>query len=94
MSKDKNNPPTKWGIKGVKKLSNADIYYMFKKEKGKDQLTVWHWCPKVVYGPRYMGQSAGGHTIESKDPLTMSPSLLFDECGLHGFIKGGKWIPA
>jgi hypothetical protein len=32
-------------------------------------------------------------TVESWEPLTLSPSLLCS-CGDHGFIREGKWIPA
>jgi hypothetical protein len=32
-------------------------------------------------------------TVESWDPLTLSPSLLC-HCGDHGFIKQGRWVPA
>lgn len=32
-------------------------------------------------------------TVESWDPLTLSPSILC-ACGDHGFIRGGQWIPA
>jgi len=32
-------------------------------------------------------------TVESWEPLTVSPSLLCS-CGHHGFIRGGKWITA
>ena len=31
-------------------------------------------------------------TVESWDPLTLSPSLLCN-CGDHGFIRGGVWVP-
>ena len=30
----------------------------------------------------------------SVDPLTVSPSLLCLDCGAHGWIKEGKWVPA
>lgn len=33
-------------------------------------------------------------TIESEDPLTLSPSILCRTCGHHGFIRGGRWVPA
>ena len=33
-------------------------------------------------------------TVESLDPLTISPSLLCRLCGDHGFIRGGRWVPA
>lgn len=32
-------------------------------------------------------------TVESWDPLTLSPSILCD-CGWHGFIQEGRWVPA
>lgn len=32
--------------------------------------------------------------VQSWDPLTLSPSLLCLECGDHGFIQNGKWVPA
>ena len=33
-------------------------------------------------------------TVESRDPLTLSPSILCTTCGHHGFIRDGKWVPA
>jgi hypothetical protein len=33
-------------------------------------------------------------SVESWEPLTISPSLLCLRCGDHGFIRGGKWEPA
>lgn len=32
-------------------------------------------------------------TVESWDPLTISPSVLCS-CGDHGFIRQGAWVPA
>ena len=32
-------------------------------------------------------------TVESWDPLTLSPSILC-QCGFHGFIRGGRWVSA
>jgi hypothetical protein len=32
--------------------------------------------------------------VESWDPLTLSPSVLCRGCGDHGFIRGGRWVPA
>lgn len=31
--------------------------------------------------------------VESWDPLTLSPSLLCQLCGDHGFIREGHWVP-
>jgi len=38
--------------------------------------------------------SAGHWTLESVEPLTLSPSLLCTRCGRHGFVRGGKWVEA
>jgi hypothetical protein len=35
-----------------------------------------------------------GWVVESREPLTLSPSLLCRACNTHGFIRGGKWVPA
>lgn len=32
-------------------------------------------------------------TVEQWDPLTISPSVAA-ACGMHGFIKQGRWVPA
>jgi hypothetical protein len=40
--------------------------------------------------------SPGHHTLVSEDPLHIEPSLLCPDpaCGLHGFIRDGKWETA
>lgn len=32
--------------------------------------------------------------LEQVEPLTLSPSLLCTQCGHHGFIRDGRWVPA
>lgn len=32
--------------------------------------------------------------VESMDPLTLSPSVLCTTCKHHGYIRGGRWVPA
>ena len=32
--------------------------------------------------------------VEQWDPLTISPSVLCRDCGLHGWIRDGRWVPA
>lgn len=32
--------------------------------------------------------------VESRNPLTLSPSLLCTICGRHGFIREDRWVPA
>lgn len=36
----------------------------------------------------------GHHTLVSRDPLELTPSLQCPTCGLHGFVRGGRWVPA
>lgn len=37
-------------------------------------------------------------TVESWDPLTLSPSILCSPdkggCGIHGYIRDGRWVAA
>lgn len=35
------------------------------------------------------------HRVESRDPLTLAPSILCAQgCGFHGFVRDGHWVPA
>lgn len=31
-------------------------------------------------------------TIEIKEPLTVTPSIQCNNCGLHGWIRQGEWV--
>lgn len=67
---------------------------------------LWHWCtytwpqrtdpaPLHVSGSRWMLAGTGAHDMPARDPLTLSPSVYWpDCCGLHGFIRNGKWVAA
>lgn len=33
----------------------------------------------------------GGHQVTSRDPLTITPSILCGDCGLHGYVTNGEW---
>ena len=67
---------------------------------------LWHrkpdsnWCAGSWYlhQPMYKGnpvprENASIWTLESKEPLTLSPSFLC-HCGHHGFIRNGTWVKA
>lgn len=43
---------------------------------------------------REFNLSATRWTVEQWEPLTLSPSILCTECGCHGYIREGRWIPA
>ena len=36
----------------------------------------------------------GGHQIISTNPLHIEPSILCDDCGLHGWVRNGLWVTA
>ena len=43
---------------------------------------------RVEFGPDH-------HHLVEAEPLTISQSLLCPQgCGTHGYIRGGKWVPA
>jgi len=43
---------------------------------------------------RQLRPNAPRWTVESWEPLTLSPSILCKLCGNHGYIREGRWIPA
>lgn len=65
-------------------------------------LTIWHNCDlnlKPVpehWTHRYVGWQLAGvglHDLISVDPLHIEASVFWPECcGMHGFIREGKWI--
>jgi len=63
-------------------------------EEKKAGAHVMHVCRDGILceaGIEFHGPHAW--TVESWEPLTISPSLLC-KCGDHGFIREGKWVPA
>ena len=32
-----------------------------------------------------------GHVVVSLEPVTITPSILCEDCGLHGFLTDGVW---
>lgn len=72
------------------------------EDEERSGLTVYHraegggWCGggvtfdtpamRAVEHPRRW-------TVESFEPLTLSPSILCS-CGDHGYIRDGRWVPA
>ena len=44
--------------------------------------------------PRELPLGDGGWQLVNHDPLTITPSILCGECGLHGFITDGQWVSA
>ncbi len=84
------------------------VHYPLADRRGKYMADWWHLlhpCPKVYRGNgeeeavpmvaiRLCANEPGGHEVLALDPLTISPSILEDGCGLHGFVTNGAWVEA
>lgn len=63
---------------------------------------VWHWCQTGTRDtgcrfdvPHWCAVRAARHIIVTRDPLELEPSLWYPRCcGLHGWIREGRWIRA
>lgn len=45
----------------------------------------------LVTAPRL--QLGSGHTIVQDEPLSIVASIACPDCGLHGYITDGRWVP-
>ncbi|MFD9564336.1 hypothetical protein [Streptomyces sp. NPDC059994] len=76
----------------VKRVSE-DVCYAWPD--GESMPWVWHWCPAANGGEgRWVAQGTDRHTLVSREPLHLEPSLLYPCCGLHGFLRAGSWADA
>lgn len=70
----------------------------FVRPNGFGGYLWWHDCPAtehVSWG--WFGADrarASGHRVTSHEPLTVEGSLLCNDCGDHGHIRSGRWVPA
>lgn len=60
------------------------------------KIRIRHTCNRthitIINAPAL--QLTNGHTVVQREPLTVNPSILCDDCGLHGFITNGSWFSA
>jgi hypothetical protein len=92
-------PPSRWA--GAVPLG-SDIYWAPWDTDPTDDdaggpvgsILVWHWCPATGVTGRWMAADVRGHTLVSSEPLHLEPSLLWNCCGKHGWIRGGAWSDA
>lgn len=96
MSHSHDDPPPNWceWWADLTKV-NDDIYYGWPRNISEELAEAnphfWHWCTS---GGRWVGQGTSDHTLVSREPLHLEPSLLWNCCGLHGFLREGIWSPA
>lgn len=84
----------------------TDPFWVTKLDHGRVQ-TLWysdgavhvrHECHRqrdgltLIIAPAL--QLGHGHSIVTRDPLTVSPSIACGDCGLHGWIRDGRWTDA
>lgn len=76
-------------------FAGDDTYYLIDPaDPTPTGVLVWHWCLRNVEGPRWMAAGVRNHTLVAADPLHLEPSLLWDCCGKHGYIRAGRWESA
>lgn len=63
-------------------------------------LLLWHDCTQSVGKadadrPGWAPWGAGLHTLVAVEPLHIEASVFYPACcGMHGFIRAGRWVPA
>jgi Family of unknown function (DUF6527) len=65
-------------------------FYEWHREGGSGE---WHAGTLPLQFPGEEKKPGTTWDVESMDPVTLSPSVLCD-CGVHGFIRSGRWIDA
>ena len=100
MSTERTAPPSDWpGLEmaGMTRLTD-DIYYgWFSTETNP---MFWHWCKALedvpperkVHDGCWVAAGTSAHTLVSREPLHLEPSLPCPCCGLHGFVRNGEWV--
>lgn len=60
-----------------------------------DRHFLWkHICLEEEHEGRLPINSDMGWQLDSKDPITISPSIHCQTCGTHGWIRNGEWVDA
>ena len=89
MSRDRNTPPTEWLENVVTIDARVGIYAWPSPDSTSGTPTIWHWC--ATEG-RWCAWGTRNHTLAGSEPLHLEPSLAYPCCGLHGWIRDGKWV--
>ena len=94
------NPPSEWAGVGARPLG-GDVYWWYDPaaESVLRSILVWHWCPRwpqISEAPdgKWIAANVAAHDLVSIDPLHLDPSLLWECCGKHGWVRAGAWSDA
>lgn len=104
MDRDRATSPADYGVTDAVDIGHGVQLSRQVDDQGRDiGRLVWHDC-RHNYGPagitwdtvpgRQDDPGRVGWTVQSWEPLTVTPSVLCLTCGLHGWIRGGRWVPA
>lgn len=79
------------------RASDVDSQHVTALFYADGTIRVMHDC-RIIDGQRLVVAPAlqlnGGHRVVQEKPLTVEPSVLCPDCGLHGFIRAGRWVSA
>lgn len=97
---DHSQPPHEGAIR----LSDDLYASWFVNKDGKEEShpILWHWCVPTSddaaqvcrkgVAPHWCPWGTKAHTVVSRDPLTLSPSVYWPGCcGMHGFVREGVY---
>lgn len=67
----------------------------FRLAEDGEHVEVWHDCD-AHFGRAQatLPLGANGWTVQQREPLTVTPSILCHGCQLHGWITDGRWWSA
>jgi hypothetical protein len=96
VQQQRDRPPTTWSrltiARDVTEIDpEAGIYAQPSLDRSTENPAIWHWCAKAE---SWLVSGTRGHTLVSRDPLHLEPSLLWACCGMHGWIRDGRWQAA
>lgn len=96
--------PANFGVTDAVNIGhNTWISFIRDADGNEIGLHEWHDCKHdFCAGGVYFDNDAARRawprgpfwTVESREPLTISPSLACGTCGHHGFVRDGRWVPA
>lgn len=96
--------PADFGVTDAVNIGH-NTWISFKRDADGNEIGLFEWhdcahdfCAGGIYFDNEHARRAWPRgpfwTVETREPLTISPSLACGNCGHHGFIRSGVWVPA
>lgn len=100
---ERRTSPADYGVTDAVDIGhNTWISPKLDKDGNEIGIVEWHDCAHDFQGAGVYFDNDAAHrawprgpfwTVESRDPLTISPSVACGSCSHHGFIRSGRWEP-